>query len=225
MPAPPDAAPHLRLTAGGVALLVRPAGALASSDPDADALEAALRAHNALLAIHAREGEVLPLGFATLVPGRQAALELLDRRAPAFRTALSRLAGRQEFTVEVLQRPEDTVPPGPEDGRGYLRGRAAERRRAEAREAALAAAFAEAEAAVAGVAGAHVAHTSPPGQPGGGRRLGLAALVPRARLPALREALSRIATAAEGVALRLTGPWPPYSFAAEAMADTTEAGA
>jgi hypothetical protein len=216
--------------AAGLAALVSPvARALfALDDPAGRAAEpdwvaARAAAHHEVVARVYAEGSCLPLGFGTLfgsVAGVQAWLALNVAR---FTTALAQVAGRQEWGVTLcedreahaawLRAHDDTVAAlaaaaacaGP--GTGFLLARRIDRAVDSARSA-HAALMSGAVVQRLECSGSVLAETPPRGAVAAWSVL----VPPGAALTALLAELN-CAAAKTGLALRATGPWPPYAFA------------
>ncbi len=214
---------HVLVEAAGLAALLTPRpDALAGPGPaEAHALGREVMAHHRLLAAWLAEGDVLPVRFGTAIEGPEAARRLLSREAEVFAAALAEVAGAEEWAVRL--EPARAAAAPSRDGRAYLAARA-ERRRARARSGDAAAALAERLAApLAALAGR--APLAGPAAPGRGRLAELSALVPKTRRPALFALADRAAAEAReaGLALALSGPWPPYRFAPAAISLSGEA--
>lgn len=217
-PQPPQAPTHARWAAGGLlALTSRPPEAL-FDDPDGSVTIEAGLAHDRLLSAYARIGPVMPIRFGTLFSGPDAVRERVATDAAALARGLSRLGRAREYGISVVGAAAGEAPPRPArpsgSGRGFLHDRAAARRARRAEAEAVGAFLADVEARL----GRHAAEIRHTGRTGRGRMADLAALVPPEREPAflrLAETLAPEATR-HGLALRLGGPWPAYSFCAEA---------
>jgi gas vesicle protein GvpL/GvpF len=151
---------------------------------DTAALEAAARAHNDLLL---DRGPVVPFRFGTAFPTRDALDGWLREHEYELLAELERLRGAVEWGVEVLA--AEPQPRGDEQS-GYLEQRLA-----------------------AGIATADRTRLAATCRD----RLAEAALdaAGDAYLVADQQAFDSVLAelGSEGVALRVTGPWPPYSFA------------
>jgi hypothetical protein len=161
-------------------------------------------AHSAVVAYCARRWPVLPLRLLTLFSTDERALGQVRPRRRTIDRRLTHVAGRAEWGVHVRLAPEG--------------GHATQKARAAARGFA-----ADARTAVTALYRALARHAAdarqrPPvavdGRPA--LLLDAAFLVPGPRAPAFRRAV-RVQAAqltARGLRVRLTGPWPPYSFVA-----------
>jgi hypothetical protein len=186
------------------------------ADPEAVARLAML--HHAVLTRLARENDIVPVTLGAVFSGPEAVRHRLAVGAGAFRDALGRIAGGAEFSVKLLaEAAADPAPAAAETGRGYL---AALKARKEAvRTDALARARFTLELRQA-LSGAAIRLRERPARPDPARRclIDLACLAPRgseALAASLAAALAPRA-ALLGLSLRIDGPWPPYSFIAEA---------
>lgn len=200
--------------------------ALARVLRDLDAVSRCALAHSAVIAHCARRSPVLPLRMLTLFANDERALAQVRRRRRALQGRLARVAGRAEWGVQGRMEAiggrharrrraaarEATATLGP--GARFL-----ELRRRERRETQDLAADARRAAASLYRTFARLADSArqrPPVAVDGGPSLFLDAafLVPRARATRFRQAVRAQAThlANQGLRIRLTGPWPPYSF-------------
>ncbi|MFF8828272.1 GvpL/GvpF family gas vesicle protein [Streptomyces sp. NPDC015131] len=208
---------------------------LAAHLEDLTWLEAVARAHHGVVDAVAARVTVLPLRLATIYRDDAGVGALLDASGAAFRSRLARLAGHVEWGVKLyLDAPpaggatEDEGggsggAPGLSPGRAYLRSRRNERTaRDEAHRAAADAARRVDEAALA-YAVDHVRHRVQQGPLAGGPAENVgndAYLVPSGRADAFLAAVREAAGSGSPVRAEITGPWAPYSFAA----DVPEAG-
>jgi hypothetical protein len=173
----------------------------APGEPALDALWAHERVIERLMADRA----VLPMRFGTKFPDEAALRAAVESREEAVLAALEHVRGRLELGVRVM-RPAgsdgDEPAPPPRDGREYLLTRLAGARRAEA-------AAAELHDPLAALAvSARRRSTQAPDEV-----LRAAYLVDRAQVAHFRATVERLQRDHEDVALLLTGPWPPFSFA------------
>jgi hypothetical protein len=162
---------------------------------------------------HALVVEELMTRSAAVLPGRlgqrYAGTDELERSVRAESTrleaALRQVAGCVELGLRVLApaQAEEIVPP---TGTAYLQARLDERREAERR--ALEVHEPLARLARASTRHEHAAH---------GQVLETAYLVPTQELEHFRNELERIESSQAELDFVCTGPWPPYSFAAEAL--------
>ncbi|MHA6630346.1 GvpL/GvpF family gas vesicle protein [Pseudonocardia sichuanensis] len=229
VPAGVDGAPVRRVVAGPLAAVVSSVDAvrfgeeaLQRSLEDLRWLEATARAHHAVVGAVAENGPVAPVRLATVYLDDERVRALLDERAAAFTAALDRVRGRVEWGVKGFATPSAAAAPAepePERGGGgpgasYLKRRLAQRDRATRGQEAAFAAAEEAHRALAAAALAHRTY-KPQDRRLTGRAeemvLNAAYLVDADAGDALRQVVEERSTGA--VALELTGPWAPYSFA------------
>ncbi len=184
--------------------------------------------HEAVIGRAMGVAPAFPVGFATLFRSRAGLAAYLERNHAAIRDFLDRTAGKHEYALKGFAVTDDAsvfealamelhpdlagVPPGT---RYLLR-----RRMQPALEAALCARAAERAAelphSLAPLIHACRALATRPGlePPGRVAVASLALLVEPMAAPAVREQVERLAAdgAAHGLALTLSGPWPPFSF-------------
>jgi hypothetical protein len=179
-------------------------------------LAALVRGHDAVLTAAAAAGPVLPLRFGTLVPDEAAAHRLLATHAATARTQLERIGNAREWGVRLVR--TLAVDPVPASAGAEVSGTEfLSRRRLALTEAERAGAAAE--RAAGRLEEALEPHTRAclrrGGSPGSSLLLDLAFLVEPDSEAAVTAALEQLAAdeAANGLALELSGPWPPYSFA------------
>jgi hypothetical protein len=202
--------------------------ALARVLRDLDAVSRCAVAHSAVVAYCARRWPVLPLRLLTLFSTDERALGQVRRRRRTIDRRLTHVAGRAEWGVHVRL--------APEGGHATQKARAAARRataglgpgtrflEVRRRQRAATRGFAaDARTAVTALYRALARHAAdarqrPPVSVDGRPALLLDAafLVPGPRAPAFRRAVRAQAAqlTARGLRVRLTGPWPPYSFVA-----------
>ncbi|GAA2080207.1 GvpL/GvpF family gas vesicle protein [Streptomyces albiaxialis] len=190
---------------------------------DLDWLSGTARAHQAVVDALTRLTCPLPLRLGTVYRDDEGVRRMLADGGPRFRRTLDRLEGRVEWGVKVsTERPEEPPPEpsasAPVSGRDYLRRR---RSQVTARESALADAERLADALHAALArDAEDVRLHRPQNPklsgaSGRNLLNASYLVPGARSEAFLELLERLAASEPDVRVEVTGPWAPYSFAAE----------
>ena len=195
---------------------------------DLDAVSRCAVAHSAIIAHCARRTPVLPLRVLTLFSSDERALARIRGRRAAIARRLDRLAGRAEWGVQARLAPgggprarraqatarRETARLGP--GTRFLELR--RRQRETARDLASGAKAAAAALYRTLARHADAARQRPPVSMDGRPALLLDAafLVPAASATQFRQAVrAQTARAAErGLQIRLTGPWPPYSFVA-----------
>ena len=209
--APAGAADHIRLANAAVPDLVY----LASPAPAAADLDAAL-AHHRLLTHYAAEHPVIPARFGTVVPDPMDARRDLNNNARAFRLALEGLADRVEFTVELslASQPQTHPEPMGGSGRSYLQARHAERTARKAAAEACGQALEEICARLSAIT-RDVKHLAPKKTPTGSPILSVSTLIARSGQGDLCGAVAAVSNAHShtGIACRIVGPWPAYSFA------------
>lgn len=207
---------------------------------DLDRVAEIARAHHRVAAAAAQMAPTIPTRLATVYRSDERVAEVLGARAAEFRTVLTRITGRQEWGVKAYARgsPDAAQSPGPPGehpapaGRGsgtaYLSRRraqlsAAEQARRRIMEAALA--VHSGLTAVAVLARRH--QTQDPQLSGTNAWMVLngAYLVDEEQTKAFAATVERLGGEHAEVRLELTGPWPPYSFAApdDAAPDITAA--
>jgi hypothetical protein len=183
------------------------------------------RGHDAVVRAAAGCGPVLPLRFGTVVPDEAAARRLLEEHAGSARAQLRRIGDNHEWGVKLVRRLTEPVPAGPRpvdrqgvSGTEYLarRRQALHQREDDERSATGAAELLE--------------ETLRPcvreslrrgGSPGSSLLLDLAFLVPPERESAFLAAAAELREKLDpdGLEVEVSGPWPPYSFAALEPAD------
>jgi hypothetical protein len=180
-----------------------------------DLLAAAAHAHDAVLARFV-DAPVLPLPLGTVLPDDDAVTDLLARHADGLRAELDRLTGTAEWavTVRTVEEPaaEDTAAPA--SGRDYLEARRAARSQREGRwadqerlTAALHGPLAACAIAAEEVASRPLEEAAPPLLHG----VYLVADDARDRFVST---VAYLRTEHPGTIIEVTGPWPPYHFAA-----------
>ena len=202
--------------------------ALARLVRDLDAVSRCAVAHSALIAHCARRGPALPLRLLTLFSSDARALAEVRRRRRSLERRLTHVAGRAEWGVQArfdaarrrrarraggAARP---AAPGEGPGRRFLER--VRRQRDETRGLAADARTAATSLYRALARYADDARQRPPVSVDGRPALLLDAafLVARTRVGGFRQAVRAHAArvADRGLRVRLTGPWPPYSFVA-----------
>ena len=224
---PDGAPPRLVILDDTVAIVVSdvPAVAYASEalEPrlaDLDWVSAAGAAHHLVVdALTAAGHVVVPFRLFTLYSSETKALETLRDSRAALTRVFDRVRGKEEWVLRVAG-PDpariETVtpaPPSPASGTNFLQAKANAKREAAARATRVREDTAAAYEALEQLADA--ARTRPV-DGSGNLLLDAAFLVPPSRVDAMRDALTRRAERLlrDGCAVSLTGPWPPYSFAA-----------
>jgi hypothetical protein len=199
------------------------------AEPDWVAARAA--GHHAVIAAAAALGPTLPLAFGALFSGPDRLRAWLTEHAESLRAGLDQVAGCAEWSLTLtgdavaqenwldahdpalrsLAEQRRLAPPGT----AFLLARRLDRARIAARHAQLA----EAGAAVGDIL-AEQARASR-AEPSRQALAAWTALVPEAGLPPFRARLDALAARLgdAGLALTLSGPWPAYGFAREALRD------
>jgi hypothetical protein len=188
---------------------------------DLGRLERLARAHHAVIVeAAAEEGPTAPLRLATVYRDDQAVARMLRERAAELGAVLERVRDRREWGVKVYVDAKPEMPaeePASSDrpGTSYLLRRRADRDRgARARERARAVADRLDERLTQVAAAAH--RMTPQDARLSGRPqemvLNASYLVDRGDEEEFRAVLAGVGS--EGATVELTGPWPPFSFAA-----------
>lgn len=198
------------LAAGGAAALVEP---LASW---ADAGVLARRAHG-LVATLWSYGAVLPGGASSVFAGGlEEARRWIGAQADCLEAGLARMRGRGEFVLSIeaaAGTPGQAPITPPSSGAAYLRARATAIRA----EAERALATRQAAETLGGAASEALGGAPWLMFDAGAAGVDLCVLAETTALGALEEAIAR-----SGVAAEVSGPWPPYSFAAAAWGDAED---
>jgi hypothetical protein len=224
---PDGGAPRTLPLEGAVSLIVSdvPAASYnaATLEPklaDLDWVAAAGAAHHATVDALAEAGHVvLPFRLFTIFSQPDSALGTFRRSLPALLRAFDRVRGRQEWVLRIGKPDPTRTPAAPASeapaasGTGFLRAKADARREALARAERV---RHDARASFDALAQLADAATSRPVDPAGNLLCDGAFLLPPSRVEAVRDALTRSAAGLlrDGCPVSLTGPWPPYSFAA-----------
>nr|WP_240939883.1 GvpL/GvpF family gas vesicle protein [Planosporangium flavigriseum] len=209
------------LTADGLGLAVSDVAtadlaAVVAESADPRLVGALAQRHDAVVrAVAASGGATLPFRLGTVVTDRQAARRFLTARVAALRAQLARVAGCDEWGVTVCEDGDPHAEAEPADastaesGTAYLLRRRQHFDRLEQRRRAALELVAWTEGALG-----ETARDTVPGKRQDALLLDRAYLVRRDEQPRFVEALDRCGDrlAVDGLALRVTGPWPPYSF-------------
>jgi hypothetical protein len=194
-------------------------------------LESTARAHHAVVDAAVEFSATIPLGLATVYRGEDRVRGALNEKNEEFTRALDRITGRTEWGVKVYAdvrpaAPETTgeEPAASSPGTSYLRRRrmqqdTAERTRNEVMDVAE-----RVHDELAGIAAAVRLHRPQDPQLSGECAwmiFNAAYLVDDSRSDDFQAAVRRLGGLA-GIRLQLTGPWAPYSFAAEEETTWTE---
>lgn len=194
---------------------------------DLDWLSQVARAHDRVVDTVARQGAAVPLRLATVYLDDERVRATLQARERDFARALDRVTGRTEWGVKALAEPprgREPEPAGRASGRAkpgagaaYLRRR---REQTTVREQGERVAVEQAErvhATLAALAAATRLHPPQSRQLSGDTNpmiLNAAYLVDEAATREFTSAVAALDDEHDAIRLRLTGPWPPYSFAA-----------
>jgi hypothetical protein len=195
--------PTLReVTAHGLAVVFAPDGAPAGPTPDV------LWVHEDVVESLMRDRTVLPMRFGTRLAGEDTARTLLDERHEEFARMLEAVRGRVELGVRVAGR-EGAAPEmeRPSTGTEYIAQRMSASREAEQ----VAAAVHEPLARIAD-------RSATARSPRAGEVMTASYLLPSARVGAFTDEVEHLQRVHPELSLTCTGPWPPYSFVAEAPA-------
>ncbi len=220
-----EGAPLELVQAGGVAGVlgrVEPARygakALSKATRDAEAIGPYALAHQAVVqfAFERAPECVVPLAFGSVHRTRAEAILALEAEAPRLRRLFARLKGTQEWGLRVVWRaPDPAALPSsdvPGAGTAYLRGRLDALRTRGPDAAAVKAA----EKLALRMRRASV-REEVTNEREGDLLLRAAYLVPTEKARAMRAAVLSAADdlASLGLTAELSGPWPPYTFAAK----------
>jgi hypothetical protein len=186
-----------------------------------DTLEELARAHDHVLESALDAGDVIPFRMCTVFETPDAIRAMLESEGDRLRRTLAQLRGKTEWGVKAFARPRAAAAAAarPSSGTEYLTTRRAQREQAEAGSHALETAVAEIHTRLAQRASAAVV-SRPQDRRLSGRDaemlLNAAYLVPRDEAQDFAALVDDLGAGADDVELELTGPWPAYSFAAEA---------
>ena len=219
----------LAAVVGAVSLDEFGADALRRNLEDLDWVARKARAHDAVITALTHAGAVIPVRMATVYLDAERVRKLLESRREDFEATLSRLSGRAEVGVKVYADPkrlrcreEARTEAGKITGTAYLMRR---RREIAYREEAFRAAAVEADRIHHTLMGYAVdgKRKPPPDRSLSGRDemvvLNGTYLVDSDAVGLFREAVVALAMSTDTLSLETTGPWPPYSFAGESVAD------
>ncbi|QYN38094.1 GvpL/GvpF family gas vesicle protein [Pseudonocardia sp. DSM 110487] len=199
------------------------AQALHRNFEDLDWLAGTARAHDAVVSAVARHGAMVPLRLATIFRDDERVRDMLADRWPDFDFALLQVTGRTEWGVKaygdraVLAGPAEPEPAAAGAGTAYLMRRKAQLSADVETERRAVGVAEHIHATLAGVATAARRHR--PQDPRLSGRcewmlLNGAYLVDDDRTDDFADVVAAQDGAHRGIRLELTGPWPPYSFAA-----------
>jgi hypothetical protein len=179
---------------------------------DSTPAEEALWEHEGVLETLLESGSVLPVRFGVRFPDREALRANVEPRSPRFATALAQVRGKVELSVRLLALGAENPPAAPEDagpGARYLLGRLEERRDAARKLDVV-------RSRLGPLAVAERSQLLP--RPG--TAASAAFLVDRPALEHFQREACALGRDLEDVALVCTGPWPPYNFADEPVAES-----
>ncbi|MEO8216537.1 MAG: GvpL/GvpF family gas vesicle protein [Acidobacteriota bacterium] len=186
--------------------------------------------HDAVVTALSEMTTIIPLRAFTLFGSVERLQKMLRRDRAALAATLDRLAGNEEWTVRIELDPESWTKAithrveslrtlndemeSASPGRGYLLARKLEEARKSAAQEAEQSLVAELESAFARDLGGPVITETRQMREGSFPQINL--LLPRGSENRLASVVADIqrALAGDGVTLRMTGPWPPYTFAA-----------
>lgn len=203
-------------------------------------LEAVARMHHDVVFAVARMTAVVPMRLATVYRTDHGLAQMLRQRREDFLAVLSHIAGRSEWGVKAYVTASGDAPAPPADrssgapaapgsGAAYLRKRRAELTAAEEARRSAVASMERVHTELAGRAVAAALHRpQDPQLSGTTARMVMNAtyLVDDSDQAGFAATVRRAASTNPAVRLELTGPWPPYSFAApEPSAQATGARA
>jgi len=229
LPGGVDGAPVTIVRAGEVSVLV---SELSAKDygpevwrahaEDPQWLEHVARQHHAVLQAMVEQTDVLPLRLPGIHPDVATLEEVLGEQETALVRALEAVLGHVELGAKVFLVDEGSKPDTeqrPTSGRDYLARRSAEATRREDARLRRQSLVLDAHESMAHASTHAVAN--PPQDPAlSGRTepmlLNAAYLVPRERMDDFVAVAEQIheGLAADGMTLEVSGPWPPYNFAA-----------
>ncbi|HWD02890.1 MAG TPA: GvpL/GvpF family gas vesicle protein [Amycolatopsis sp.] len=189
---------------------------------DLDWLARVARAHDAVIMALTGAQPVVPIRLATVYHDDAAVRAVVERRAGDFRRTLEHVTGRVEWGVKAFLKAE------PEPAGAVARGEGAGRAYLARRRSALASREERQQRAAADVGRVHATlselavdvRTHPPQSralagDNGPMVLNGAYLVDAAETARFAEAVQACDRESDLLSVSLTGPWPPYSFAAQ----------
>jgi hypothetical protein len=204
-----DDSPVRAVDANGLGAWVSDTAASIAASP------ARARSHDRVIRVALEDETPLPARFGQIVADDATLRAALAERRSVLRAALERVEGAVEMTVRLLVSPDEAVAERPaplsseRSGRHYLEQVAA-RERAERNVLAKAAVVRD---RVSGAVGALVRAESFAGAAPGSTLATLSHLVPREHIEAYRSALHALRAEDPALAIMVSGPWAPYSFA------------
>ena len=189
-------------------------------------VEQHVRAHDGVVKALAATGTVIPCRFCTIVPADSDAALALERHRDSVRATLARIDGKQEWGVKLLadvRGAPAAVPPdhpgtSSDAGRAYL---AQKKRHGDRRDEVLRHAGAAADECHRDLSSLAAESALLPTRDRGGSRgwhlaLNAAYLVRDTDTSPFHARVNELSARyrPQGLRLDLTGPWPPYNFAA-----------
>jgi hypothetical protein len=194
---------------------------------DLEWLERVAREHEAVLDEALAQTTVVPLRLCTIFDDAEGTRQMLEREGEALRAALTRLEGRQEWGVKLLVDPDrlaaSDAPAGggaqDEGGAAYLARRRQERTARETARGVAAQLVDEVDGALRAIA-LDAVRLRPQNRELSGHTgdmlLNGAYLLGADQVDELRATADALQEryAEHGVQILVTGPWPPYNFAA-----------
>jgi hypothetical protein len=191
---------------------------------DVDSVARYALAHEAVVERVFRRWPVVPLKLFTVFHSDARAIEALAARREELSRLVKRLRGRQEWSARVLPgRPRPTeLPRVGASGRTYLEAKRVQHENVKGWKVRLSG---EADHVFAelGLIAAEARRRTPDGalRPGAAVGVDAAFLVPAAKVAAWKARARQLAAHldARGLALEISGPWPPYTFATPDSAD------
>jgi hypothetical protein len=187
---------------------------------DLDWVSAAGAAHHAIVDALADGGlTVLPFRLFTIFSSDAKALSILEGRRQEMAHVFERIRGRQEWVLRIGKpdpsrvQQETSLPAPKTSGTNFLQAKADARRASAARATRV---KEDAAAAFSALQQLAEVATSRPVDAAGTLLLDAAFLVTPSSVETMRATLTREAQRLlqDGCTVSLTGPWPPYSFAA-----------
>lgn len=186
-------------------------------------LAALVRRHDAVVRAACEQTATLPLRFGTVLSGTAAVANLLERHAGEIAELLATVAGHQEWGVRLRADPSNAPQPAPvsepaaASGTEYLARRRKERAQRTDHQDRLRESARQVEDALAACTRTTVRRSPPEPDV----VFDAAYLVATAGTDGFLGTAERLAGELGDTGLRLetTGPWPPYSFAREGLAE------
>jgi hypothetical protein len=220
-----DTAPVDLVRSGDLAAVVSPVGldrfgadGLKRALNDLDQLEQIARAHHHVVQVVA-ERPVVPMRMATVYDDEESVHKMLIENSEAFRAALHRVEGRQEWGVKAFGSAPTSgsaEPTAPVSGADYLKRRQASLNAADESRRASSAEADTVYRTLAGSADAARRHRPQDPHLSGDRRpmlLNAAFLIESSAAGAFADVVEGLRDTHRSLDLELTGPWAPYSFA------------